>query len=132
MCGLGTAQVACEKANSFAAPGLVGLRRAEALMLSPKWDAVVLMFRSRSAGDGPWHNVNQRVPIVWTGCRSGGRRPWFLYACGRRVAKLHYGVCTVFTWRQCSGLVYASQQESPWSRAVSRAQKIRIRLGGGA
>jgi hypothetical protein len=38
----------------------------------------------------------------------------------------------VFASRHCCGLTYASQQESPRHRAISRAQKLRVRLGGSA
>jgi predicted ATPase len=40
--------------------------------------------------------TEQRVPIIWTNCHFGGRRPWFTYCarvngryCGRRVAVLY-------------------------------------------
>lgn len=95
----------------------------------------VLSYRIRSHG-AEWKPVEQRVPIVWTLCRYGGRRPWFLCAvyangryCGRRVAKL-YGAGDLFACRHCYRLAYASQQESPQSRGISQAQKIRMRLGG--
>ncbi len=59
-------------------------------------DTVVLSFRFRGMESTQWKSVEQRVPIVWTGCSLGGQRPWFLctaYAagryCGRRVAKLY-------------------------------------------
>src|SRR6266699_2258162 len=81
-------------------------------------DAVVLMFRSRNWGETEWKSVEQRVPITWTMCHLGGRRPWFLcsaYAggrrCGRHVAKLYLGGNPVFACRHCYGLAYASQQE---------------------
>ena len=58
-------------------------------------DAVVLIFRSQHPGETPWRSIEQRVPILWTACHLGGRRPWFrctLYLngqyCGRRVAVL--------------------------------------------
>jgi hypothetical protein len=78
------------------------------------------------------------VPLTWTKCHLGGARPWFLCTedagdgkcCGRRVAKL-YLRGHVFACRKCCGLVYASQSESPQHRALSKSQKIRMRLGGG-
>jgi hypothetical protein len=99
-------------------------------------DAVVLIFRWRNAGDAEWKLVQQRVPIVWTMCHLGGRRPWFRCTaqsggryCGCRVAIL-YGAGEVFACRRCYGLAYASQQESPKLRRISRSRKIRMRLGG--
>jgi hypothetical protein len=99
-------------------------------------DAVVLMSRWRSPGDSEWKLVEQRVPIVWTICHLGGRRPWFRCDacsngryCGRRVAIL-YGAGEIFACRRCYGLAYASQQESPRFRNISRSRKIRMRLGG--
>jgi hypothetical protein len=84
-------------------------------------------------------SVEQRVPVVWTTCHLGGRRPWFLCTvytgeryCGRRVAKLYLGHGAAFACRQCHGLAYASQQETPRHRSISQAQKIRKRLGGSA
>ena len=56
---------------------------------------VVLSYRSRRHGSD-WVPIEQCISIVWTPCRYGGRRPWFLGAvyangryCGRRVAKLY-------------------------------------------
>jgi len=101
-------------------------------------DAVLLAFRHRSWGDTEWQSVEQRVPITWTACHLGGRRPWFrctVYTggrpCGRRVALL-YVASGLFACRRCYGLAYASQQESLWCRGLGKAQKIRIRLGGSA
>src|ERR1700730_2053784 len=97
-------------------------------------NAVVLMYRSRTYAD--WNPVEQRVPITWTACHLGGRRPWFVCSvyssgryCGRRVAVL-YGAGELFACRRCYGLAYASQQESALHRRLRRAQKIRMRLGG--
>jgi hypothetical protein len=79
----------------------------------------------------------QRVPITWTECHLGGRRPWFncaVYAngqyCGRRVAKV-YQAGDVFACRHCCGLAYASQHEPVRERGIAMARKIRMRLGGG-
>jgi hypothetical protein len=69
----------------------------------------------------------------------GGARPWFRCSasgggrpCGRRVAKLYLRDGAVFMCRHCCGLAYASQSENPRYRAISRAQKARMRLGGSA
>ena len=41
-------------------------------------DAVVLMYRVRSFLAAGWKSIEQRVPITWTNCHFGGRRPWFI------------------------------------------------------
>jgi hypothetical protein len=101
-----------------------------------EWDAVILVYRSRSRGDTEWKSIEQRVPITWTACHLGGQRPWFVcpvYSggryCGRRAAVL-YGAGELFACRRCYGLAYASQQESPIHRGIGRSQKIRKQLGG--
>ena len=99
-------------------------------------DAIVLVYRARSYGETEWKDIEQRVPITWTACHLGGRRPWFVCSvyksgryCGRRVAVL-YGAGQLFACRGCYGLAYLSQQQSPRDRNLSRAQKIRMKLGG--
>src|SRR5215203_3157 len=72
----------------------------------------------------------QHVPIVWTQCRLGGRRPWFrCNPCGRRVALLYSGG-ELFACRHCYGLAYESQQQPARLRQIRKKQKIRVRLGG--
>src|SRR5271155_3260579 len=100
-------------------------------------DAVVLAFRSRGPQSREWESVEQRVPLVWTRCHLGGKRPWFICVglrggprCGRRVAML-YGGDPYFAGRACYGGAYASQSESPHRRSIRRARNLRIRLGGG-
>jgi hypothetical protein len=100
---------------------------------------VVLMLKPRGRESNGSKLVEQRVPLAWTRCHLGGSRRWFrCYAfnggplCGRRVAKLYLRDAAVFACRHCCGLAYASQQEIPRHRAISRVQKIRIRLGGSA
>jgi hypothetical protein len=98
--------------------------------------AVVLSYRYCCPGSNEWKSIQQQVPIRLTACHYGGVRPWFLCSvccngryCGRRVAVL-YGAGDLFACRHCYGLAYASQQESPRSRVISRSRKIRMRLGG--
>jgi hypothetical protein len=98
---------------------------------------VTLRYRSRPYG-GDWTSVKQQLPVVWTPCRFGGERPWFVcsvYAsgtyCGRQVIKL-YHAGRLFACRHCSRLAYDSQQESAHLRGLGKAQKIRMRLGGTA
>jgi hypothetical protein len=102
-----------------------------------KADAVFLMFRSRSWPDEYGPVITQRIPIAWTPCTLGGRRPWFSCEatfngrrCCRRVALL-YSPGGVFACRHCFGLAYDSQNETPSFRAIRRARKIRMRLGTG-
>ena len=97
-------------------------------------DAVILVHRSRPPDATESRTVELLVPIIWTKCHLGGRRPWFKCmttingeVCGRRVAKL-YGRC--FACRHCLGLVYESQREIPVDRAMRRARMIKMRLGG--
>jgi hypothetical protein len=98
---------------------------------------VTLKYRSRRYGGGRT-DVEQRFPVVWTPCRFGGDRPWFICAmytnstyCGRQVTKL-YQAGRLFACRHCSRLAYASQQESAHERGLGKAQRIRMRLGGTA
>src|SRR6516165_8782909 len=98
---------------------------------------VTLRYRSRPYGGGS-SDVEQRFPVVWTPCRFGGDRPWFICSvcangsyCGRQVTKL-YNAGRLFACRHCSRLAYASQQESAHERGLLKAQRIRMRLGGSA
>ena len=93
-------------------------------------DAVVLMFRWRSRTESEWKPVDQRISITWTNCHFGGRRPWFLCPCCGRSVALLYIVSNLFSCRQCNGLAYRSQRIVARHRAISRARKIRLKLGG--
>src|SRR6516165_3820101 len=99
-------------------------------------DAVVLISLSHDWGAADWKPVEQTVFITWTTCHFGGRRPWFvcpIYSggryCGRRVAVL-YETCGLFGCRSCCSLAYESQRETRMFRGLTKAQKIRERLGG--
>jgi hypothetical protein len=98
-------------------------------------DVVLLVALQREIQGKP-RPFSQRVPITWTACHLGGKRPWFLCggvtkgrACGRRAAVL-YDRGETFACRRCCGLAHASQQESPLDRSIRRSRKFRIRLGG--
>jgi len=98
---------------------------------------VTLKYRSRRYGEG-WASAKQQFPVVWTPCRFGGERPWFICSvcangtyCGRQVTKL-YQAARLFACRQCYRLAYASQRESAHERGLLKAQRIRMRLGGSA
>ena len=85
----------------------------------------------RYAVDG--EAIAYRVPLTWTPCRFGGRRPWFVCpgaGCGRRAAVLYGG--RFFLCRRCHDLAYESTRRSPGERALGKAQRIRVRLGGTA
>jgi hypothetical protein len=98
-------------------------------------DAIVLIYSARSLLAAEWKPIEQRVPMTWTNCHFGGRRPWFTGCasvngrrCGRRVAVL-YAAGALFACRSCYNLAYESQQGSPALRSLSRSLKIRMRLG---
>jgi hypothetical protein len=69
-------------------------------------DEVVLSYRSRIRGASQWKSIEQRVPIAWTACHLGGRRPWFVcsvYSNGRyrgRRAAVLYGAGQLFACRR--------------------------------
>jgi hypothetical protein len=101
-------------------------------------DRVNFLYRHRAGPGDEWDDVKETVPLDWTPCNFGGKRPWFLCPgmvgdkrCGRRVAVL-YGPGRYFLCRHCYDLRYESQREDKTQRALTRAQKIRKRLGGSA
>jgi len=117
----------------FTASWTYGGKPAGSISAWTEPDSVILTFNWRGSGNNESRSVEQRVKIVWTNCRLGGRRPWFqCTACARRVAKLYLCGRPIFACRHCLGLAYTSQQESPRDRALTQAQKIRERLGGSA
>jgi hypothetical protein len=75
----------------------------EGIAVLAEGNAVLLVFRSRSFGGEYGEQMAQRVPITWTPCALGGRRPWFRCEarrnggyCGRRVALLLYSAGGIF------------------------------------
>lgn len=99
-------------------------------------DRIVLSYRSRIGGEKVWQDVEEPIPILWVPCRYGGRRPYFAcpgsvngIACGRQVVKL-YCAGRYYLCRRCYRLTYTSRNEDLCDRALRRANKIRMRLGG--
>jgi hypothetical protein len=81
------------------------------------------------AGDDEWHEVNERVPFAFTDQPFGGQRRWFVCpSCRRRCSVLFGG--THYRCRKCWNLAYQSQHDDARFRALSKARKLRRRLGG--
>ncbi len=95
---------------------------------------LVLEYTHRRGEWGEPEDVRQPVFLDWTPCTYGGQRPWFRCSadgCSRRVALL-CGAGKYFACRHCYQLVYESQREAWHDRALTKAQRIRLRLGGEA
>lgn len=122
--------------QSFSCSWTRGGELSGSINVRTEGEAVIVMHWSRSWGTAEWKSVEQRVPITWTDCHLGGRRPWFVCSaypggkyCGRRVAVL-FGAGHYFACRHCYGLAYLSQQEPIRERGCLKARKIRMLLGG--
>lgn len=90
-------------------------------------NSVTLNYRTRPYG-GEWQDKHYQVIVDWTACNYGGSRPWWLCpCCGRRVAVLWGG--STYACRHCHKLAYQSTRNSPESKAFTRADKVRKRLG---
>jgi len=101
--------------HSFTCSWTFGGKPFGSIKVRTEADAVILMYRARSWGNAEWKSVEQRVPITWTACHLGGRRPWFICSvysdgryCGRRVAVL-YGAGELFA---CRRIGYAATREA--------------------
>ncbi|MBF0562157.1 MAG: hypothetical protein HQL37_09075 [Alphaproteobacteria bacterium] len=92
--------------------------------------AVVLNYRSRTRA-GDWQPVEQRISLTHTACHFGGERPWFLCPdCRDRAGKLYLAGNSGFACRRCHDLTYTTRQETPIYRGLSRANRLRTKLGG--
>jgi hypothetical protein len=94
-------------------------------------DRIILSYRHRRHDSEEWQSVEYAVLLDRTRCNYGGERAWFrcpARGCGRRVAVLWGG--EIFACRQCHNLAYESQNETAHSRALTKAQAIRVKLGG--
>ena len=94
-------------------------------------DRVLLTHHQSSSED--WEDESYPVYLDWTNCNLGGQRPWFLcpvFGCNRRVAILYEDEGGIFACRHCCQLAYSCQREGNFLRALRRADKIFVRLGG--
>lgn len=83
-------------------------------------------------------SLDYPIPVSWTECNFGGKRPWFIcpgmvngQACRRRVAKLYLDG-SYFLCRHCHDLTYETRQTGKQDQALKKCQKIREQLGGSA
>jgi len=70
-----------------------------------------------------------KLGFQWTRCNFGGRRPWFICQCGKRVAKL-YDTGSIVACRHCLDTIYESQRRGENGRKYLRACRIRLSIGG--
>src|SRR5438045_318744 len=91
-----------------------------------------LVYRAFNEVSTKWKAFRTPVPIIWTPCPFGGRRPWFRCPglgkpCGRKVAKL-FLADYLFACRSCHGLAYESQRFR-LDPGLNKVRKIERRLG---
>lgn len=89
---------------------------------APRWYRIVAEVGGEQHG----------LPIDWTPCHFGGRRPWFLCpSCGRRVGKLYWlrrFSRMLFACRACADLGYETQNQTSRVRLQRNARRLRDRL----
>lgn len=89
---------------------------------------LTLTYRVRD-GDS-WTSRIFAVPLIWSACNFGGRRPWFrcpLPNCSR-TALILYGDDN-FVCQKCRRISYECQRITPAGRSLARAQFLRAKLG---
>jgi hypothetical protein len=94
-------------------------------------NSMELIYRYREPTQREWRSVREHIPLDLTEQHFGGERRWFVcLSCQRRCAVLYAG--EQFRCRVCLNLAYRSQSEDPRYRSLSKARKLRQRLGGSA
>jgi hypothetical protein len=90
-----------------------------------------LRYTTTSSRSGQKTHHDYRVELTATAQPFGGRRWWWICPSRRRlVAKLYMPAGGgVFASRKAHRLAYRSQRQSPYDRTISRAFKLRRRLG---
>ena len=111
--------------NSFSWQWLVCKREVASINIQVDLQSVMLSYRVKSADE----LVEQRVQTQTSPCNLGGQRQWFTCPrCSKRVAVL-YAPDRYFACRLCGGLGYATQKEGVGDRAMTKADRLRKRLG---
>ena len=111
--------------NSFSWQWLVCKREVASINIQVDLQSVMLSFRMKSTDE----LVEQRVQTQTSPCNMGGQRHWFTCPrCSKRVAVL-YALGRYYACRLCGGLGYATQKEGVGDRAMTKADKLRKRLG---
>ncbi len=99
----------------------------DAISIRTTKDNVLLNYAHINHSAGTKEEMKYPVPVEWTACNFGGKRPWFLCPhCGQRVAILYSA--KRFLCRHCLDLAYPCQREQAYDRASRRADKIRKKL----
>ncbi|NOR70450.1 MAG: hypothetical protein GQ532_12285 [Methylomarinum sp.] len=108
-------------------------KRSGAIDYQTQENGIQLIYNYRSGNAGEWQAVvKQLIHYEYTACHYGGQRTWFSCPeCHRRVTAIH-GAGKYFLCRHCYGLSYQSQHESYIDHQLSKAQEIRVKLGGSA
>ncbi|MGE0052938.1 MAG: hypothetical protein AB7S74_01905 [Hyphomicrobium sp.] len=105
-----------------------GGRQTGAVGFQTERHGLRLIYSTRQ-DEGPWTQVDDRIPFVTTPMRFGGHRIWFCCpGCQRRCRVIYGG--NRFLCRNCHGLRYNSQYEPSYQRQLDMADKLRKRVGG--
>ncbi|WP_459918681.1 hypothetical protein [Desulfocicer niacini] len=102
----------------------IGGREYASIGAEAREDHVLLKYTHRKS-----ESVEQKIPLDWTPCNYGGKRPWWRCPhCGRRCAVI-YGAGKHFSCRVCYGLAYTSTCETDRDRLFSKADKLWKKIG---
>lgn len=108
----------------------VGGRPFRSIEIFTREDSLELTYR-RLGPAQEWQRVLEVIALDSADQHFGGERRWFICpSCNRRCAVLYDG--NGFRCRVCLDLSYRSQSEDPRFRCLSKARKLRQRLGGTA
>ena len=106
-----------------------GNRETGSIQIYAGTGSITLLYRARSRETDDWESISEPVSLLRSSQPLGGERLWLACpGCGRRCLVLYGG--RRFRCRRCVGLPYASQHERRDERLLTRAQDIRMRLGG--